>query len=209
MIEYLMARLKCGSCGENLKKKFDYCPYCGVPSRSFSSEKDYGFFGRNDSQNNQMNQIKLPFGMNRMVNSLIKQLEREIGEMNFEDNSEINPRGFKIRISTGRPQLNQMAVQEKRPVQPNQITAKEQERRAKLSRVDAKSNVKRLSDRIVYEIDTPGISSKNDVALTTLASGLEVKVYSKDKCFVKFIPLNVEVIRYTIAKDKLFLELKA
>jgi len=203
-----MARLKCNSCGEKIKKSFDFCPYCGIPSRNFSDQKNYGLFGKSDSINNQMNQVKLPLGMGRMVNSLIKQLEKEIGEINFEGNENI-PRGFKIRISAGKPGSQQMVKQEKAQIEKKQISKEERARRTKLSRVDAKSNVRRLSDRIIYEIETPGVSSKNDVSITNLASGIEIKAFSKDKCFVKFIPLNVEVMRYSLSDDKLFLELKA
>jgi hypothetical protein len=68
--------------------------------------------------------------------------------------------------------------------------------------------MKRLADRIVYEIITPGVKSKKDVAVAELATGLEVKAYSRNKCYVKFIPLKVEVIGYYLKNERLFLELK-
>ena len=88
------------------------------------------------------------------------------------------------------------------------VSREENERRMGLPKVEGESRVKRLSDTIIYEIETPGVKKKDSVVLTELASGLEIKAYSKDKCYVKFIPLKVEVIEYYIEKEKIIIEFK-
>ena len=66
-----------------------------------------------------------------------------------------------------------------------------------------------MGKKIIYEIETPGVRTKKDVVVAKLASGLEIKGYSEDKCYVKFIPLTVEVIGYYVENEKIFVELKA
>jgi len=208
---------KCGRCNRKVKKSFDFCPSCGY--RLDGSKEDYGMLGRNDAGNFQED-LKLPFGMGKMVNSLVKQLEKQMneGNMNGKPGPGGMPRGFQVKISTGKPgQVGQMGmprqngnggkevVEQKRVV----ISQEEMDRREKLKRVDAKSNVRRLSDRIIYEIEAPGVKSNKDVVISKLATGLEIKAYSDKKCYVKFIPLTVEVIRYKVSKEKVFVELKA
>ncbi|MBT3642899.1 hypothetical protein HN604_00545 [archaeon] len=203
-----MFKVTCPACDEKVKKSFDFCPHCGIMLQEKEGREDLGLLGNQDSGKNIVEELKLPFGMNKIVNSLVKQLERQMNEGNMNGANGI-PKGFKIQVSTKNPnqqpqiQAPQVAV----PVQ--RITAEEAQRRMTLERIEAGSVVKRLGDVIVYEIEAPGVASKNDVVVTKLASGIEVKVYSKDKCFVKFIPLSVEVVRYTVKEDKVFVEVKA
>lgn|SRR3989344_6736288 len=202
-----MFRKKCASCNKKASKKFNYCPYCGHSFDGFRSDNEFGLLGREDSRNIQ-DEIKLPFGMEKMVNSLVKQLEKQMGEI---DNSGGNfPKGIKIHVSAGRPhQMNPVMQESPRNNQKiNEISPKENEKRSHLPRVEVESRMRRLADRIVYEMKTPGVKLKRDVVLAELASGIEVKAYSKDKCYVKFIPLKVEVIGYYLKDEKLFLELK-
>ncbi|MFH1563606.1 MAG: hypothetical protein ABIF11_09390, partial [Nitrospirota bacterium] len=77
-----------------------------------------------------------------------------------------------------------------------------------LPKVEVEAKIRRLADRIIYEIDVPGVGSKADVVVTELATGLEIKAYSRDKCYVKFIPLKVEVIEYYVRPNKVFVELR-
>jgi|TARA_B100001971_G_scaffold198644_1_gene208501 hypothetical protein len=208
-----MFRIACPTCNRKSSKKFEYCPYCGNSFRGSSRNEGFGLLGQEDSGNLQ-EEIKLPFGMEKMINALAKQLEKQMGAMNFEEmasntQGQGTPKGFKINVSMGRPGDGQF-VQEMTPSIPidGEISRKETDKRNSLPRVDAESSMKRLADRIVYEIITPGVKSKKDVAVAELATGLEVKAYSRNKCYVKFIPLKVEVIGYYLKNERLFLELK-
>jgi len=145
------------------------------------------------------------------MNSLIKQLEGQLGNMDMGDGRGM-PKGIKIRVARGPgPGMNQQVVRqapEKKVVETPDISDKENERRMSLPKVSAESRIKRLGDTIIYEIETPGIKKKDDVVLTELATGLEIKAYSKDKCYVKFIPLKVELISYSVRSEKVFVEIK-
>lgn len=176
-----------------------------------NEQENYGFLGiDDDSMPNVREELNLPFGMNKMVESLVRQLEKQMESMDFEGMGNGMPRGVKIRVSAGNPQVRQVMKGNgpSKEVEAYEISAEEKDRRMGLQKVEASSKVKRLADRIIYEIEAPGIRTKKDISLTELASGLEVRVYSKDKCYVKVIPFKVEVIEYHVEKDKLFLELK-
>ena len=119
------------------------------------------------------------------------------------------PRGFKIKIASGQPQMKQVVRENPGKInEAPQVSDEENNRRASLPREEIESKVRRLADRIIYEMKTPGVKKKKDIVLTKLASGLEIKAYSKTKCYVKFIPLTVEVIEYNVRDEKVFVELK-
>ena len=200
---------KCSSCNEKIKDSFSYCPGCGKSFKVSENSGDFGMLGKTDSMPNLAEELNLPFGLGKMVNSLVKQLEKQMNDVDLQNGSG-NPRGFKIKVSTGAPREGQMVQNTPQRIElQNKISNKESERRQSLKKIDAESKIRRLGDRIIYEIETSGVKSKEDVVLTKLATGIEVKAYSKDKCYIKFIPLTLEVVGYFIKQNKVFVELKA
>ena len=203
---------KCPSCGNKIERRFVYCPYCGVGFRKKKDEDNFGMLGRDDVIEKQMsNEVKMPLGLNKIMNSLMKQLEKEMGGSGEVKGVDGMPKGFKIQISTGKPQIRQLPVQEKHTmpkINMHKVSEKELARREKLKRTNAESKVRRLSDRIIYEISVPGVKNKNDVVITKLEEGIEIRAYSKDKCYVKVIPLKVEILGWYLKSDVLFVELK-
>ena len=151
--------------------------------------------------------LKLPFGVEKLMGGLINQLEKQLGNMEVDEKTGM-PKGLKIQIARGRggPQV----VQKKPAVKRSVVVVSEEEgkRRAELKKVDAKSRVKRLGDVIVYEIEAPGIVNKEDVVLTELETGIEIRAYAQDKCYVKVIPMKVEILGMRIDREKVSVELR-
>ena len=203
-----MIKKKCPACEKKIESKFNFCPHCGTSFKA--NDNNFGMLGNSDTINKIGNDIKLPFGMEKMMGSLIKQLEKQMGSVNFQDENGI-PKGIKIKIARN-PQMNQIGqvIQQKPKVQEitPKISEKESKRRMALPKVEVESKIKRLSNTIIYEIETPGVKNKEDVVLTELATGLEIKAYSNNKCYVKFIPLKVEVIEYYVKQEKVFVDIK-
>ena len=199
-----MLKKKCSDCGKKIEKGFNYCPYCGSSIKKQKDEEYFGMIGKDDFVGLN-NEVKMPFGLNKIVNSLINQLEKQMGELDKQHMG--TPRGFKIQISTGKPQVRKI---QPKIIEQSQIMVsnEEIERRNELPKVEASSNVKRLPEGLIYEISAPGVKSKQDVVITKLEESLEVKAYSKDRCYVKTIPLKVEVMGYGVKDDKVFLQLK-
>jgi len=201
-----MFKKKCPACAKKIDKKFNYCPYCGQSIKSYNEKENFGMLGREDIlENNLVSEVKLPLGLNKIMNSLIKQIEKEM----FQDNSSnAIPKGFKIQIRTGNPQRIQKVSKENHQEILEPISFEELNRRKNLKKVEAESKVRRIGDKIIYEISTPGVKMKKDIVITKLESGIEIRAYSKDKCYVKNIPLEVEISRHYLDDEKLFIELK-
>ncbi len=198
-----MIKRKCRGCGEKIERKFNYCPWCG---KGVKGDSNMGMLGNSDS-GNLVQDLKLPFGVEKIMGGLVKQLEKQLGNM---DDNEKNgmPKGFKIQIARGPmgPQVSQQSNVKKRVN--ILVSSEEAERRNNLEKVNARSRVKRLGDVIIYEIEAPGISKKEDVVVTELETGIEIRAYSKDKCYVKVIPLKVEILGIRIDREKVSVELK-
>jgi len=213
VISCWMFKKKCPSCAKKIEKKFNYCPYCGASFKAGGDQANFGMLGRNDSNEKVQEELKLPFGMNKIMNSLVKQLEGQLGNMDMGDGQRL-PKNVKIRVARGPAQTfaqkadGRGQMVEKKIEMPV-VSDKENARRMGLPKVEVESRIKRLGDSIIYEIEAPGVKKKDDVVLTALATGLEVRAYSKDKCYMKFIPLKVEVVEYDVKPDKVVLEIRA
>jgi len=89
-----MFEKKCRDCGKKVDRKFNYCPYCGG-SLKINKKEDFGMLGSNDSGKVEEN-LKLPFGIDKIMGGLIKQLEKQLGNMNIDERTGM-PKGFKIQ----------------------------------------------------------------------------------------------------------------
>ena len=194
-----MLKKICNSCGKKIERKFHFCPYCGYLFRKQENEEDFGLIGKDDALlESQFNQeLRLPLNLNKLMNSLIDQIGKEI-----EVEEGRGQHGFKIQISTGKPQIKHIEQEEA------ELSEEEITRRKRLPKEEPKSNVRRLGDKIVYEIHTPEVKSKKDVVITKLEDSIEIRAYSKNKCFHKVIPLKIEILKYYLKNNTLFLELK-
>lgn len=208
----MFKRLKCRACDRKIKKNFQFCPNCGVSLKGkVRRQEDNGLLGINDL----VGDIKMPFGLNGIMKNLVKQLDKELGGMdlsNLQGNNGQPNKGFKIQISTGKPQSNN--VMPKSSEVPSfeeefeKISEKEITRRQKLKKVEAVSTIRRLPEGIVYEISTPGVKNRKEVVIAKLEDALEVRAYSKDKCYEKIIPIKAELIGYVVKDEKVLLKLK-
>jgi len=200
-----MFRKKCRDCAKKVDRKFNYCPYCGASVKA-ADEKDFGMLGSSDNGGVQ-EELKLPFGVEKIMGGLVKQLEKQLGNMEVDKKTGF-PKGFKIQIARGPmgPQVVQKKAEERKAIVV--VSEKEAERRANLEKVSAESKVKRLGDVIIYEIEAPGVLRKEDVVVTELETGIEIRAYARDKCYVKIVPLKVDVLGLRIDKERVCVEMR-
>lgn len=209
-----MFEKKCPGCGEKIERKFRYCPWCNYSLKKQEVEENFGMLGKDDEVQQAVKQMNLPFGLNGIVGNLMKQIEKEMGDINKLENANVGkPRGFKIQISTGMPKMQMVGPGQNIQLPHGnelieEIPESERNRRSKLKRVGAKSTIRRLPEGIVYEIEAPGVKSKKDIAITKLEQSIELKAYSKDRCYVKIIPMKVEILGVSVKDDIVFLKLK-
>ncbi len=201
-----MLAKKCPSCNSRIKKKFNFCPSCGYGLKKKKQTNDFGMLGMNDL----MGDVKMPFGLNGIMKTLVKQLDKELGSLDLRDIEGAQQRNFKIQISNRPPQMQPVEKVEQPILEEiEEVSSKEAARRQKLPRVDAVSSIRRLPEGIVYEISTPGIKHKKEVVVSQLEEGIEVRAYSKAKCYTKVIPVKAEILGYKVNDEKVLLKLKA
>ncbi len=221
----MFKKKKCGKCGKKIGEKDNFCPNCGFRNNSENRE-DFGMLGKNDLMPS-LNEIKLPMGFNAIFNSLMKNLSKELdgqlrsnlmNEREMSTTKNVKKEGISISISTfgnGPPKIsvNQMGDSQRIPIEKekqfkqNIFTSEKIKEFASLSKEEPKTNIRRLSNKVVYEIEIPGVKSIEDVSIMKLESSIEIKAISKKKAYAKVIPINLPIKKYNLSDGKLILEL--
>ena len=202
--------VKCERCNKKINEAFNFCPYCGNDLIDPEEEmKDFGMLGKNDilEENIQEEFASANLGITdkligSLVNSLMKNLDKQFKEL---ENTEIKnmPNGIKIRIGST---VSQPA---KEPRTVRKIVTEDQIRRmTELPRSNAKARIRRLSDKVVYELKTPGLESAQDVFISKSESGFEIKAIGKNKVYVKNLPINLPLKGFSITDNKLLVEFR-
>jgi hypothetical protein len=227
-----MFKKKCKRCGKEIKGNYSYCPFCGF---SLKKEEDYGLLGRDDfddSIDGFFGGMNFPGGINSLINQMVRSLDGSFKEIDNSKRNLENPKikrgGFSIKISsgTGRPpeikvkplggkliDLNLEKKEKKEEVEKeksfSKISDKAMKRISKMEKKEPETNIRRLSDRIIYEIDLPGVKSIKNVSISKLENSIEIKALAEDKAYVKLIPISMPIRNYKLLKEKLILELEA
>jgi HSP20 family molecular chaperone IbpA len=215
----------CKKCGEKTNNKFNFCPNCGNYF-SGKNEENWGMLGKDDFVPEQDPFSNSLFGgisgkmLNKMIGSTMKMLEKELKKemasqpqkTNIQPNFELYINGKKIapeniKITKRPPQKNSAQKPSTIKSYLKHFNSKNSEKFSKLPKKEPSTNVRRLSDKVVYEIKIPGVKSIEDVSIVKLENSIEIKAIAKDKAYQKLIPIDLPLRRYKLNKDKLVLEL--
>src|SRR3989344_2538895 len=136
-----------------------------------------------------------------LVSSLMKNFDTQLRELHGAPSTEIKsfPNGIKIKI--GPQQKKKEAKIINKPMTEEQLV-----RIASLPRTEAKTNVRRMSDKVVYEVLASGIESADDVIVSKLESGYEIKAIGKNKVYVNSIPINLPMKGFSLSDKGLIVE---
>lgn len=219
---------KCPRCERKISKDFDFCPHCGMDFRiekKIEKERDFGMLGEEDSNFSDLG-IRMPLGFNTLFNSLLKQIDKEFREMDkqmIKDESikKIKPNsGISISISTSTgkqpeikvrgfgPEFKDIEEVKEARIQVPEISDEKAKEFSKLPKKEAETKVRRLSNKIIYEVDLPGVKNLKDIIINKLENSIEIKAFSKNTAYFKLIPLNLPILNYKLKDEKLILELK-
>ena len=221
----MFKKRECGKCRKKIDTKYSFCPYFGNYFSTNEEKEDGGMLGKNDFMP-PMNEIKLPMGLNALFNSLMKNLNKEFDEKlnkNYfpdEKSKQIKRDGISISISTfgnGPPKIKvtqlgekpKLQVQEeiKEKIKENTFTKEKRKKFANLKREEPKTDIRRLSNKMIYEIKMPGVKSLEDISIIKLENSIEIKAIAKNKSYIKMIPINLPITDYNLSEGKLILEL--
>lgn len=217
-------KISCPNCRKKNDKVMKFCPNCGYDLRDPEKyNKEFGLLGEEDSEpaivgNLQGSGLGITDKIvNSVLNNLMKSFEKQFKDLDKQmmkdmENAKVEstPNGIRIRISSPNLQGNpQNKTKKKKTVRSNpkkEITPEQQNKISKLPRSKAKSSIKRLSDTIVYELETPGVLSTDDIFISKIEEGYEIKAIGNDNVYVNSLPLNLPLSKLTLNKDRLFVE---
>ena len=220
----MFGKKKCKNCGEKIDDSYNFCPFCRISLKDNFDDEDFGLLGRNDS----MDEIKLPMGFNHLLNSLMKGMNAQFKELekqtkNEQKKPEMKKGGISISISTSGnrpPEIKVTSFGNAPGFKETEQKIGEKAKAIKLPSSDWKkfsgvpkkkpeTNIRRFSNKVVYEIDLPGVKSVEDISIIQLENSIEIKAFAKDKVFHKIIPISLPITNYNLSKGKLVLELDA
>jgi len=216
---------KCKRCGRKTDEKNSFCPTCGFPLKEPTNEEDWGMLGKNDFLSPE---IGMP-GFNNLFNSIMKDfgsqfstIERELRN-NLENGPKQNKRGISISISTsgnnppkirinklnGEPinQVEKKTTVKKRKDVLSSLSEEKSREFLALPQEEPLTQIRRLSNKVIYEIELPGVKSLKDISIMQLEKSIELKAVAKNKAYKKIIPIDFPIQKYKLSKDKLILEL--
>ncbi|MFH1501402.1 MAG: hypothetical protein ABIE22_05675 [archaeon] len=223
---------RCKRCNRELEKKFDFCPSCGNNLRQEQEMRDFGLLGKKDEMFD-FNKVNMPFGFNKLFNSLVRELDKQFKELDREMSKEVerkdqefkkmpNSSGISIKISTASGKQPEIRISgfgpefkkiegevKEKPVIRAHITDEQAKKLSKLPKKEAETKVRRLSNKVVYEISIPGVKSLKDVIINKLENSIEIKAFSKENSYFKLLPVNLPLMDYKLKDEKLVLELQA
>jgi hypothetical protein len=215
----MFKKKKCPNCKSGIESRFDFCPYCGTQI----SGEDYGLLGKNDFTSIE-NELKMPMGLNSLINSMMKNMSKEFNQMNSDMQKENKPKTAKndnkisISISTfggGPPRISVNGMGNEKPKVQKIVEKKKgdtftKERIKKFSgleKVEPKTNVRRFANKVIYELEMPDVNDIDDVSILKLENSIEIKAVGEKKAYKKIIPINFPITDYGLSEGKLILEL--
>lgn len=123
-----------------------------------------------------------------------------------DDIGKIKMSGMPMMI--GMPaQARQIEKTRQSSIKEKKLTKEQESRIKKLQKTEPQTTVRRLSNRIIYEIELPGVNEK-DVIINKLQNSIEIKAFTKDRVFFKLIPIFLPILSHKLNKGKLILELR-
>lgn len=206
---------RCSRCESKIKNDNRFCPSCGLNLKSKYEQEDYGMLGVNDSIFEEQMNFSDNF-MEKMINSVMKIFEKQIKNINNEinnpkSNKRQNNPGLNVQfLVNGENVFSDNKMQNQQPIKITNTISKEKLKRfSELPKTEPKSKIKRLSNKIIYELIVPGVDNIEDVLINQLENSVEIKALSKDKVYSKNLNINLPILRYHLVKDNLIIEMQA
>ena len=206
----------CPKCEKKIQRNNRFCSFCGHNLYSKQDNKDYGFLGRNDFDDNSFESMIGNIPLNKLFKTAMKMTEKMMRNIQEGNQQKQNPNNPNMDIQffvNGKRVLPQKIIRQGQPQQiqkiKREISPEKAKQLAKLPRKEPKTTMKRLSGRLVYELKVPGVQDINDILINQLENSIEIKALSKDKVYSKVLKINLPIMNYELDEGNLILELQA
>jgi hypothetical protein len=220
----MFKRKECPRCGKKTNSNNDFCPSCGISLKENTNKGDFGMLGENDffNENIQENPFNMIGGgmLGKMLGSAMKMLEKELQKSQkqnvksvpmsnielFINGKKISPRNIKVSKKSPDQEEKQ---ETKKAIPTLEFDSAKTKQFAKLKKKEPSTNVRRFSNKVVYEVKMPGVKSLDDISLIQLESSIEIKSIGRDKAYKKVIAVNLPIMDYSLSKGIFKLDLEA
>lgn len=200
-----MFNKKCEKCENKINSNFNFCPYCKNDLRSKYDNEDYGILGKDDLINDDVSDSFADNFMEKMFNSAMKLLEKQMQSLHNEPKHNRNFPGLNVQFFVNGEKV--FPEKQKQNVRPNTISKEKLKRFSELPKEEPKSIIKRLSGKVIYELLVPGVNSVEDILINRLENSIEIKALSKDRVYLKNLKVNLPILRYNLINDSLIIEM--
>lgn len=213
----MFKKKECKKCQRKINSQYEFCPYCGN-SLNENFKEDWGMLGKNDNVNKYKQSSNSVFGriendmFSKMLGGAMRMLQKEMQKgMN---NKNFRPKAnFRLMVNGKEVNLNnvqnknEVSNKKKKKINMPPMFSQENLRRfSSLPREEPLTNIRRLSDKMVYEISLVGVKSIKDIVIIKLEKSIEIKAIAKDKSYFKLIPISLPIMNYNFSEGKLVLE---
>ena len=151
-----------------------------------------------------------------------KEIKKEMEQQNKPEKTNLKPNkklqlyinGKKINVGNPNNPQNQKSAQKKpvkkqiRKIITKEFTSKMKEKFSSLPKEEPETTIRRLSNKIIYEINMPGVKKIENISIRNLEKSIEIRAISKDKAYYKIITVDLPLIKYNLEKNTLILELE-
>jgi len=193
---------KCIHCEKQIEGKFTFCPYCGRSLKTPEQiQKEFGILGNSDNMlaDNPMASAGMLGGI---LAPMMQGLAKSLMETLSNSDTEITeyPNGLSIKLGKSRPKKKQQ-----KPSAP-EITEEQIKRITSLPKAQAKTSTERFSDKLLYTLEAPGVQTIEDIIVSKLESGYEVKAITKNKVYTNSISINLPLKKYSFDTKSIIME---
>jgi hypothetical protein len=215
----MFKRKKCPKCENKISEKDKFCSYCGFKINGKTEKKeDWGLLGKEDSSENLFENSFLEKGftgnmLNKILGNTMKVLEKEMRKI--QENPPRPNTKFELfingkRIDPKNIQVTSKKIERKnKEIQKIELPSRIFKNFSKLPQENPKTSVRRLADKIIYELEIPGVKSIEDISISKIGNSIEIKAISKEKAYFKSINISLPITKYNLEEEKLILELEA
>lgn len=219
----MFGKKSCKKCGNKINDSSNFCAHCGTPTKILKIEEkeDWGLLGKDDQEEEEVETFSQGFfgNMNekmlgKMLSGAMRMLEKEMQKEMSQQKNNAPRTSIRLMINGKEISINNQPPKNKIVKKVKEVMTKDLPQNklpgfSDLPKEEPKTNIRRLSDKVVYEIEMPGVKSQADISIIKLESSIEIKALGKGKAYYKTIPINLAIIAYKLSKEKLTLELEA
>jgi len=180
--------------------------------------EDYGMLGIEDNQNKHQPLVVpqkatlLDSIIGKVMESAIGAIEKEM-QKDLKEMTKGQKKGnFQLMINGQKIDPETLGkIEEEKPLKKISKLFNEEKRKKlnSLPEKEPKTLVRRLSNKVLYEMEIPGVDSIDDVSINQLEDSIEIKAISSKKAYKKLIPISLPIKHYFVTKGKLTLELES